>query len=128
ELNPERRALIDALQAALNESDEAALERLFGIKGETLEEAVRVNLEVYASPLLAAVDRYGPGVMYEAMEFGALPTGAQRRLLENGIIFSGMFGLLRPDDLIPNYRLKMDASLPSIGKVSRYWRPSLSPL
>ena len=48
---------------------------------------------------MSALDRFSPGIMYEAMNFQALPTGAQRRLLENGIIFSGLFGLLRPDDL-----------------------------
>lgn len=128
ELNAERRALIDALQAPLREADQAALEKLFGVKGDALKEAVTADLDIYDSPLMAAIDRYGPGVMYEAMEFTALPTGAQRRLLENGVIFSGMFGLLRPDDLIPNYRLRMDAAVEGIGRVSRYWRPHLSPL
>jgi uncharacterized protein len=127
DLNPERRALITALQGYLQEADDAQLEQLFGVKGETLEAAIQANLSLFGSPLMAAVDRYSPGVMYQSMEFAELPTGAQRRLLENGIIFSGLFGLLRPDDLIPDYRLKMDATLPEIGKVSRYWRPVLSP-
>ena len=127
ELNPERRAVIKELQKVIESSDESALEKLFGVKGDTLQEAVQVNMEIHGSPLLAAVDRYGPGVMYTAMEFAELPTGAQRRLLENGVIFSGLFGLLRPDDLIPNYRLKIDARLPEIGKLSSFWRPILSP-
>ena len=126
ELNPERRALIDALQAEILSADDAALEKLFGVKGDTLQDAVDVNQNIYRSPLLAAVDRYGPGVMYQAMDFPSLPTGAQRRLLENGVIFSGLFGLLRPDDLVPNYRLKMDARFGDIGKVSAYWKPVLS--
>lgn len=126
ELNPERRQLIARLQAAVAAGE--GLETLFGVKGEALEEALRANEEIYQAPLMAALDRYSPGVMYEAMDFGGLPTGAQRRLLENGVIFSGLFGLLRPDDLIPNYRLRMDATLPEIGKVSRFWRPHLSPL
>lgn len=125
-LNPERRALIDALQAQVKDADEAELEGLFGVKGDTLEEAVQATLDIYRSPLMAAVDRYGPGVMYAAMDFAGLPTGSQRRLLENGVIFSGLFGLLRPDDLIPNYRLKMDAKVGEIGKVSAYWRGPLS--
>ena len=127
DLNPERRAVIKALQQFVASSEESDLEKLFGVKGDTLEEAVRVNQEIFGSPLLAAVDRYGPGVMYTSMEFAELPTGAQRRLLENGVIFSGLFGLLRPDDLIPNYRLKMDAALPELGKMSKYWKPTLSP-
>ena len=126
ELNPERRALIDALQAQVKAADEGELHKLFGVKGDTLEEAVAVTRDVYRSPLMASVDRYGPGVMYAAMDFAGLPTGSQRRLLENGVIFSGLFGLLRPDDLIPNYRLRMDAKVGEVGKVSAYWREPLS--
>jgi cytoplasmic iron level regulating protein YaaA (DUF328/UPF0246 family) len=124
-LNPERRQLIDALHAVLQDG-KTDLEELFGVKDETLEAAVKANLEIYTAPLMSALDRYSPGVMYQAMDFQGLPTGAQRRLLEEGIIFSGLFGLLRPDDLIPEYRLRMDASIPGIGKVSRFWRETLS--
>ena len=130
ELNPERRTVIDAVQAQVRAAheagDTASLEALFGVKGDALTRAVDVTSTVYTSPLLAAIDRYEPGVMYRAMEFPALPTGAQRRLLENGVILSGLFGLLRPDDLIPDYRLKMDARVEGIGKVSAYWREALS--
>ncbi len=126
DLNPERRTLIDALQAQVREGGEADLETLFGVKGDALAEAVELNIDVYKSPLMAAVDRYGPGVMYRAMDFAGLPTGSQRRLLENGVIFSGLFGLLRPDDLIPNYKLKMDARVDGVGKVASYWREPLS--
>lgn len=126
ELNPDRRKLIDAVLATIEEGEN--LEEIFGVKGENLEEVIRINRELYKAPLMSALDRYSPGVMYKAMDFAGLPTGAQRRLLENGIIFSGLFGLLRPDDLIPNYCLDMDAVLPGIGKVSAYWRPRLSPV
>jgi hypothetical protein len=77
---------------------------------------------------MSALDRYSPGVMYAAMDFANLPTGAQRRLLENGVILSGLFGLLRPDDLIPNYQLGMNASIPDLGPVADYWRPVISPI
>lgn len=127
ELNPERRTLIDALQEVIDMSDEEALHHIFGVKDAYLEEAIAVNKEIYSAPLMSALDRYSLGVMYKSMDFAGLPTGAQRRLLENGIIFSGLFGLLRPDDLIPNYRLRMDTSLPGIGKVSKYWKPFISP-
>jgi uncharacterized protein len=126
ELNPERRSLIRSLQDVIQSGED--LEPIFGVKGDYLEDAVRLNMDVLQGPLMSALDRYSVGVMYKAMDFTGLPTGAQRRLLENGIIFSGLFGLLRPDDLIPNYRLRMDASLPGVGKVSKYWRPNLSPL
>jgi hypothetical protein len=128
DLNPDRRNLIDTLHGIIDEHDTEALADIFEVDGPELDEAIRVNKEIYDAPLMSALDRYSPGVMYAAMDFANLPTGAQRRLLENGIIFSGLFGLLRPDDLIPNYRLAMDAQLPEIGDVATYWRSRISPV
>ena len=118
ELNPERKHLMRTLEQVVVQNE--GLEALFGVKGDALAETVEANRALFGAPLMAALDRYSPGVMYAAMDFSSLPTGAQRRLLEHTIIFSGLFGLLRPDDLIPMYRLKMDATLPGIGRVSRY--------
>ncbi|MEZ4703089.1 MAG: peroxide stress protein YaaA [Rhodothermales bacterium] len=126
DLNPERRKLITALQEIIEAGRD--LETVFGVKGETLEQAIAANMTIFDAPLMSAMQRYSPGTMYKSMDFAGLPTGAQRRLLENGIIVSGLFGLLRPDDLIPDYRLRIDAVLPEMGRVSRYWRPYISPL
>lgn len=126
ELNPERRKLIAALQQAIEEGED--LEKLLGRTGEDLERLIEINSEIYNAPLMSALDRFSPGVMYSAMDFAGLPTGAQRRLLENGIIFSGLFGLLRPDDLIPDHFLPMEAEIPGIGPVFDYWRPVISPV
>jgi len=128
DLNPERRELIDTLQDVTEDEDDEALGEIFGVEGYELEEAIRVNSELYDAPLMSALDRYSPDVMYAAMDFANLPTGAQRRLLENGVILSGLFGLLRPDDLIPNYQLDMSATLPEVGSVADYWRPIVSPI
>jgi cytoplasmic iron level regulating protein YaaA (DUF328/UPF0246 family) len=125
ELNPERKKLITALQSFVQD-DPDRHEAVFGVKGDTLAQAIRDNTGLRGAPLMAALERYSPGVMYQSMDFSGLPTGAQRRLLENTIILSGLYGLLRPDDLIPSYRLKMDAALPDVGKVSAFWRERLS--
>lgn len=126
ELNPERRKLIAALQEAIHEGDD--LEKIFGRTGDDLDRLVEINSEIYNAPLMSTLDRFSPGVMYDAMDFPGLPTGAQRRLLENGVIFSGLFGLLRPDDLIPDHFLPMEADVPGVGVVSEYWRPVISPV
>ncbi|MES3628883.1 MAG: peroxide stress protein YaaA [Longimonas sp.] len=127
-LNPERRALIDTLQNVINEYETDTLADIFGLEGAMLDEAIRVNTEIYDAPLMSALDRYSPGIMYAAMDFANLPTGAQRRLLENGIIISGLFGLLRPDDLIPNYQLGITDDVPELGKPVDYWRETISPV
>lgn len=126
DLNPERRELIDTLHTLIDTSDEDTLAEVFGLDGPMLDEAIEIDSEIYDAPLMSALDRYSPGIMYAAMDFANLPTGAQRRLLENGVIFSGMFGLLRPDDLIPDYRLGMDVTIPGIGPVAEYWRTRIS--
>jgi cytoplasmic iron level regulating protein YaaA (DUF328/UPF0246 family) len=125
ELNPERRALIRAVHAQQEAGHD--LEGLLGAPADAIEEGVEANRQVFEAPLMAAIERYGPGVMYRAMEFETLPTGAQRRLLENGVIVSSMFGLLRPDDLIPDYRVSIDASIDGLGRVTDYWRDVVSP-
>ncbi len=126
ELNPERRHLISALHAELETGQD--FEHMLLPDGDALEHAIETNLSIYDAPLMSALDRFSPGVLYNAMNFQALPTGAQRRLLENGIIFSGLFGVLRPDDLIPEYYLDIEAEVQGIGKVSDYWREVMSPL
>ena len=119
-LNPERRIVIDAVNAL--ELTPGRLAKALGVEREQVDHAVACNRELVTSPLMSALDRYSPGVMYQAMDFENLPTGAQRRLLEHGVILSSLFGLLRPDDLVPEYYCSHEAKLPEIGKVKDFWR------
>lgn len=120
-LNPERRQVIDSLNVLGEQSEDRA--DALGVPEEKVEHAVKCNTEVMSSPLMSALDRYRPGVLYQALDFENLPTGAQRRLLEHGVIFSPLFGLLRPDDLIPEYYLSLDAELPDVGSIIEFWIP-----
>ena len=38
---------------------------------------------------------------------------------------SGLWGLVAPSDPIPDYKLKMGAPLPPLGKLSSWWRPAI---
>ena len=40
-------------------------------------------------------------------------------------IFSGLYGMLRPFDAIPIYRLDFNETLSEIGPVDLYWKPHL---
>ena len=111
QLIPERRALIDAIHRAVEvEGEDAVAELLGGVR------AVKVMKNVYSAELMAARKRYAAGPLYTALDFPGLPTGAQRRFLENSVIISGLFGLLRPDDLARSMRCRLTPTFPVLGR------------
>ena len=44
------------------------------------------------------------------------------------LIFSGLWGVIAPDEPIPDYKCKMGASLAPLGKLATWWRPRLAEL
>jgi len=80
-------------------------EKLFGLKGKALEKAIAVSREVLNSKTMPTIERY-TGVVYDAIDYQTLKNKSD--FDEKVLIVSGLFGLLRPTDLIPNYRLKID--------------------
>jgi hypothetical protein len=69
----------------------------------------------------ARADTVYSGVLYEALGLPTLDTAARRRATSWVAVTSGLFGLLRPSDRVPAYRLSGDVSLPGLGTVSTYW-------
>ncbi|MFT7615997.1 MAG: cytoplasmic iron level regulating protein YaaA (DUF328/UPF0246 family) [Candidatus Woesearchaeota archaeon] len=79
--------------------------KLYGLKGANLDEAICINQELLKTNTLPAMQRY-IGVVYDAIDY---PTLKNKELFDKRIrIVSALFGLVKPQDLIPNYRLKMD--------------------
>jgi uncharacterized protein len=96
-------------------------EKLLGVRGEHLARAQSANLSLVGAPTLPAWQRY-TGVVWDHLDPASLPAAARRRI----VIVSGLLGLVRADDPTPDYRLKMGASLPPLGKLSTWWRASVS--
>lgn len=124
ELDAERRKVAEALAAAMD--DDALAAKLLGVKGATLDAAREANRRVLVSPTLPAIERY-TGVLYDALDWPSLPGRLKRRGANQIVIFSGLWGAVRATDPIPDYKLKMGGSIPGIGKVNTFWRPSLTP-
>ncbi len=99
--------------------------KLLGVKGEALAAATSVNAAVLDSPSMPAIDRY-TGVLYEALDWSSLRAAEQRRLEQSVLIFSGLWGLVAPSDAVPDYKIKMGASLPRVGKLSTMWAPHVT--
>lgn len=94
--------------------------------GPTQVEGVARNAELRRAPAERA-DRVYSGVLYEALDLATLSGPARRRATSWIAITSGLFGLLRPADRIPAYRLSGSVTLPATGQVATYWRSRLAP-
>ena len=81
---------------------------------------VAVDARLRGAPAAPAAEVYS-GVLYERLGLPELPKRARRRVL----IASALWGVLRPEDRIPYYRLSAKAKLPKVGGLAGFWRPAL---
>jgi cytoplasmic iron level regulating protein YaaA (DUF328/UPF0246 family) len=58
------------------------------------------------APSAKAIDVYS-GVLYQALDWGSLSPTAKARGDKSLLIVSAIFGVLRPSDVIPNYKAKI---------------------
>jgi uncharacterized protein len=63
------------------------------------------------------------GVLYGELDLGSLPAAARRRANSQVLIASGLWGLLRPTDRIPHYKLPIGTAVPPVGALAAAWRP-----
>ncbi|WP_240771051.1 peroxide stress protein YaaA [Nocardioides sp. GY 10113] len=92
----------------------------------TQSDLVTRNAGLLEAPT-ARADRIYTGVLYDALGFGDLSTAAKRRAATRVAVTSSLFGLVRPGDRIPAYRLSGDATVPGVGQVSAAWRDTMGP-
>lgn len=105
-------------------SDEQQAARALGLGPRHLSE-IAVNAALRTAPCGPAVEVYS-GVLFDALDVGTLSARARRRLDSMVVISSALFGLLRPADHIPAYRLSADARVPALGPLAGLWRVPVS--
>lgn len=115
-LGDRRAAVVDAL-LAVHGGDE----KLLGVRGEHLLRAQSANTSLIGAATLPAWQRY-TGVVWDHLDPATLPPAAHKQL----VVVSGLLGLVRGDDPVPDYRLKMGANLRPLGKLSTWWREALT--
>lgn len=124
DLDERREGVIDGLERAMRRSGPQR-QRLLGVKGAALASATEANRAIRTAPTLPAIERY-TGVLFDALDHRSLPAAQGRRLTTGVCIVSGLWGLVTPADPIPDYKLKIGATLPRLGKLSTWWREDLS--
>src|ERR1700761_5280895 len=118
-LTPSRRKLLGALAALAELPVERAVSMLAVSPGQSAE--VAVDAELSSAPAGPAASVY-TGVLYDRLRLPDLPKRAQNRVL----IASALWGVLRPGDPIPYYRLSAKAKLDGIGGLAAFWPPALA--
>lgn len=118
ELTERRQKLLAALEALDRVSVKRAQAMLGLSPGQTGEIAVDIALR--DAPAAPAAEVYS-GVLYDHLGLAKLPARARKRVL----IASALWGVVRPQDRIPYYRLSAKAKLAKIGPLASFWREAL---
>lgn len=104
-----RDEILDCYSDIINSDDSAAVKELTGLKD---------GVDRYIDALehknsMRAIERYS-GVAYEYLDFHTLEDGAKEYLYSNLIIFSNLFGSIRADDYIYDYKLQQGKKIGTI--------------
>ena len=83
------------------------------------------DAEVLTAPAAPAAEVYS-GVLYDHLGLNGLGSVAAKRAADHVLIASALWGVLRPTDRIPYYRLSMKARLPRLPGLAAYWREPLA--
>jgi cytoplasmic iron level regulating protein YaaA (DUF328/UPF0246 family) len=118
-LTERRQKLLAALEALDRVSVKRAVAMLGLSPGQSSEIAVDVALR--GAPAAPAADVYS-GVLYDHLRLAVLPARAQKQVL----IASALWGVVRPQDRIPYYRLSAQARLTKVGPLASFWRQALA--
>ena len=87
--------------------------------------ALAANRAVATAPSLPALDRYA-GVLYAALGAAHLSPAARARAETEVLVFSGLWGVVRGGDPVPDYRVPAAGSVPGLGSVTAHWRAPLA--
>lgn len=123
QLGAERVAVRAAVARLLQDGTRELWSTRFKVRGDLLDRAVDAMRVVAAdsAATLPAWQRY-TGVVWDFLEPTTL-TPEQRRAI---LVPSALYGLTTADDVIADYRLTMNVSLPGVGNLGRFWTGRLT--
>jgi cytoplasmic iron level regulating protein YaaA (DUF328/UPF0246 family) len=121
-LTATRATLLEALVGLCRDDADKAAEVL-GL-GPAQRDLVERNAGLQSAPT-ARADAIYTGVLYDALDVATLSPAARRRATSRLAVTSSLFGIVRPGDRIPAYRLSGDTVLPGVGSVAGAWREVL---
>ncbi|MBS6433759.1 MAG: peroxide stress protein YaaA [Rothia mucilaginosa] len=120
ELTAERESVLEELTAVSSGSEALAELKV----GASLEAEVERNTRLLTEPAQPAIRTY-TGVLFEALDYASFSPAERDTAHWSLLISSALWGILRPEDAIPAYRLSMGVKLGSIGALANFWKGAL---
>ncbi|MCK5854601.1 MAG: YaaA family protein [Sulfurovaceae bacterium] len=111
QLTPIRKEILHKYINILQKNDLTTLSKMFGLKKEA--DINYHNRDIIHELTLKSIERY-TGVAFDYLKYRELNQNAQNYIDKNVILCSNLFGFLRADDMIPEYRLKQGEAIEEI--------------
>jgi len=111
---------VNRILELLNKLDEKQIISTYGTTLDKATDLHKNNLNIFNKKCSMAIERY-TGVVFKNLDWDSLNLDAQNYLNKNLRILSGLFGILKPDSLIPNYKLKMN-----VLSLTNFWKQDIS--
>jgi cytoplasmic iron level regulating protein YaaA (DUF328/UPF0246 family) len=99
--------------------------KLLGANGDLLDRCRAANRVLVGSPTLPAWQRF-TGVVWDALDPSTLSREGRRQARTSVVVVSAVTGLSGWSDPVPDFRLKLSASLSPLGRLDAFWRAPLS--
>jgi len=108
ELTATRQKLLHQYINIIQQNNFATLSKMFGLKKEA--DILYHSKDIVHELTMKAIERY-TGVAFDYLSYNKLDSKTQAYIDKNVILCSNLFGFLRADDMIPEYRLKQGAAV-----------------
>jgi len=108
ELNTTRKIILHRYINILQKNSLEELSKMFGLKKES--DILYHNRDIIHELTMKAIERY-TGVAFDYLNYAELNSIQKSYIDKSVILCSNLFGFIRADDMIPEYRLKQGASV-----------------
>lgn len=122
-LAPVRTRVLAAV-AHLAAGDPGAAAAALKLPAGVAADALAADRVAATSPTRPALDRY-TGVVYAGLDVESMDARVRAAAEESVLVLSGLLGIVRGADLVPDYRVPVSASVPGLGLLTPVWRAAL---
>ncbi len=112
-----RDKIVQNYENLLKNSSIEELSSWFGLKNQ--KECQKYKQSILNKPTMKSILRY-TGVAFDALDYENLSLKEQSYCDENIILFSNLFGPIKANDIIPDYKYKQGSQLPNIDAIKEY--------